>query len=312
MYCSSPPPKEVHQAVVRTGLGKIPTQPATTTHHSSTAYATSPSSQLRCPPLPLRLPRPVSSVQGPRREDGETASIQTLYTHRRGGSPPLPLKTPTTSPSSPHRHLKTSTQPDNIKLNPPPASCLHGSHVSPSRVLPSPIHLRYPRPSLTLPNSQPAPSESESRPLLGIHRILCSAGGSIHVVHTSYVGGDRRPALPPSLLHSPIPPPCPRGGRNRRSGSVSLFGPSGDVTLTHSALGQACPRGAAELPLAVSCSWIQLHRMEILCGETEARPGKAWTLRSTLVHGRPAHSDPILHGAAHPRPWLRHLSSPGN
>lgn len=247
MYCSSPPPKEVHQAVVRTGLGKIPTHPATTTHHSSTAYATSPSNQLRCPPLPLRLPRPVSSVQVPRREDGEIASIQTLYTHRRGGSPPLPLKTPTTSPSSPHRHLKTSTQPDNIKLNPPPASCLHGS---PCLAFPC---LTLPLPSPLYP-AQPAPSESESRPLLGIHRILCSAGGSIHVVHTSYVGGDRRPALPPSLPHSPRAPPCPRGGRNRRSGSVSLFGPFGDVTLTHSALGQACPRGAAELPLAVSCS----------------------------------------------------------
>lgn len=117
-----------------------------------------PATNSVAPPLPLRLLRPVSSVQVPRREDGEIASIQTLYTHRRGGSPPLPLKTPTTSPSSPHRHLKTSTQPDNIKLNPPPAACLHGSRVSPYCVLPSPIHLRYTPPNLDI-TKQPARPE---------------------------------------------------------------------------------------------------------------------------------------------------------
>lgn len=178
MYCSSPRPKEVHQAA-RTGLGKTPSsQPATTTHHSSTAYATSPSNQLRCPPSPLLLPRPVSSVPVPRREDGESRlHPNPVHTPTRFTHSSFPLETPTTRPSPPHRHLKTSTQPDNIKLSPPPTSCLR-LPVSrlPVSYPPLSIHLRYPTAVRPLditkqPACQPAPSESESRPLLG---ILCS------------------------------------------------------------------------------------------------------------------------------------------
>lgn len=94
-------------------------------------------------PLPLRLPRPVSSVQVPRREDRETASIQTLYTHRRGGSPPPSLENTNNKPklTTPTSQNLNSTRQHQAE----PSSCLLPPWLPMSR-----LPVSYPPPSISV------------------------------------------------------------------------------------------------------------------------------------------------------------------
>lgn len=228
------PAIKVYQAVVRTGrLGKT---------HSPPARVNQPrhiTDQPRTPPVPatnsvasLLLPRPVSSVQVPRREDEEIASIQTLHTHRQGDSPSPPKNTNNkakpTSPTSQDLNPTTSSCP-------PPASCL--------RLPVSRLPVSYP-PSISViplpsaPTSQPRASPSLDRSWASIaSSALCRRQ---HPCCRTHLRRRRSPAGPPSLPPTPKRHRLPAGTRNRRSGSVSLFFFSGEgsglVNWRHSAL----------------------------------------------------------------------------
>lgn len=177
-YCSSPPPKEASTP----GCPHWAGERYPTSHDDDTSQLNRVRHQSQQPtPLPPSPPSfclvPLAPSKFRAKGTEKVASIQTLYTHRRRGSPSPPLENT--------NKMAKPTTPTSQDLNPTrqhlaELSCLlpPAPRVSPSRVLPPPppIHLRYPTAVRPLditqqPACQPAPSESESRPLLG---ILCS------------------------------------------------------------------------------------------------------------------------------------------
>lgn len=215
--CWSPPPKYTRLWCALGGLERhIVLLRESTSHDTSQLNRVRHQSQQPTPLPPSFCLVPLAPFKF-RAERTKKSPPSKPCTHTdKGIHPPLP-KTPTTRPSPPHRHLKTSTRQHQAESS----SCLlpPAPRVSPSRVLPPPSISVIPLPSA--PASQPRASPSLDRSWASIaSSALCRRQ---HPCCSTHLRRRRPPAGPPSLPPPPERHRLPAGTRNRRSGSVSLF-----------------------------------------------------------------------------------------